>query len=241
MEKSRNEDIYNAPMGPYRGRDDRDRSSSETERFRNVAPKRRGDRGKNKTDLAGASRSDHKPSADQAQGPGDTGVGTLESPTTGVSSANDALDLRDFRVLIWIAIHQGKMKEIEHSITPVTSKSNADPSTTTTSAKLQANREMVETYLNSIHQWLICQKELKSRNAYLQASSKPLDAVERALQEMVESRMEASNIESAKSRLVEAVKLVFTLFVPLDQTGPMCAKIWGALHGVITVCLLLSY
>ncbi|KAH6661753.1 hypothetical protein B0J14DRAFT_571451 [Halenospora varia] len=104
-------------------------------------------------------------------------------------------------------------------------------------SKPRSDRELVNTYLTSVHSWLENQKNKRASTLYRKGSQKPLDDVERAMQGMLRSRLDLPEIDAAKSSLIEAVKSIFSLFLPLDQRNIMCSKLWGALHMAITAAI----
>ena len=162
---------------------------------------------------------------------------TIPTPsrTSGKVSSNSSampviIDLREFHVMIWIAIRLGKMSP------PKMDVSVQDPAISIIEEiKPKSDRECVNGYLNSVHTWLETQTPKRASTLYRKATQKSLVDVERSMQGMLKSHLDTPQVEIFKSDLIEAVKSIFSLFLPLTQRGIMCSKLWGALHSAITV------
>jgi hypothetical protein len=134
---------------------------------------------------------------------------------------------------VWIAIRLGK--------TPSAEENNGDSKSAGPSIKVEeakygkSDRELVHTYLSSLNRWLETQKDQKASRLYKKCPQKSLSDVERALQGILKSHLDSVNTANRKVRLFQAAKSIFQLFLPLQQRNPMCSKLWGALHGAITV------
>jgi hypothetical protein len=149
------------------------------------------------------------------------------------STQTDTVNLREFHVLVWVAIRLGR--------TPLEERSQGNVEPTGPEIKVEksisgkSDRELVHIYLKSLDEWLDKQKDTNASLLYRKCPPKSLRDVERALQGMVKSRLDSPEIEAEKIRLFHAAKSIFLLFLPLQQRSAMCFKIWGALHTAVTV------
>lgn len=234
-EEAVDEDLEDTLSRPHTPNDDRLSVISEVDSIRSGFSGKAAERERDNFSPTSSPGHSRKQSKDFLQSP---------IPTSGKSSPRTArsgsptpgvISLREFHVLIWIAIRLGRTKppenkESDHNVTnPVVKIAETEP---------RSDRELVNAYLNSVHSWLENQKNKKASALYRKGSQKSLDDVERAMQGMLKSRLDSPVIDAAKSSLIEAVKSIFSLFLPLEQRNTMCLKLWGALQVAITVSAL---
>jgi hypothetical protein len=152
------------------------------------------------------------------------------------STNNNPPDLQTFHILVWVAIRQAQSKPaVDDPVDgdpkrPLIGKGNAT---------FQNQREIVDIYLNTVHIWLENQKDRKLMAAYRKASSKSLIDVEQAFLEVPKSdnsdSLDEDRYETTRKSFLKATKSIFSLFIPLDQQGPMCSRVWGSLYDIATV------
>jgi hypothetical protein len=176
-----------------------------------------------------------KQSGDYLQSPSRTDSKSSSQTPRSSSHTPGIITFRDFHVLVWIAIFLGRSKGPENKPPDL---NVANPPIKLDETEPKSDREPVNTYLNSMHSWLENQKNKKSRRIYSKCTQKSRDDVERAMQGMLRSRLDLPTIAASKGRLIEAVKSIFSLFLPFKQRNLMCSKLWGALHMAITVSAL---
>ena len=176
-----------------------------------------------------------KQSTDFLQSPSRSNSKSSPRTTRNSSPTPGFINFRDFHILIWIAISLGRRKPPE---TTESDLNATNPAVKIDPSKPRSDRELVNTYLTSVHSWLENQKNKRASTLYRKGLQKSLEDVERAMQGMLRSRLDLPEIDAAKSSLIEAVKSIFSLFLPLDQRNIMCSKLWGALHMAITVSTL---
>jgi hypothetical protein len=148
------------------------------------------------------------------------------------STQNNPPDLQAFHILVWLAIRQAKPKATVDNVADGNPKR---PSMEKGKAMSQIQLEIVDLYLKSVHIWLESQKDRKLMAAYRKASLKSLNDIELALQGMPKPEDDISSSGITKKNFFEDAKSIFSLFIPLDQQGPMCSKVWGCLYDIATV------
>lgn len=142
-------------------------------------------------------------------------------------------DFQDFHILIWNAIRQGQynaqdQKAVDSGTgTPVVRIEEMEPT--------KSDRELVYTYLSTLNRWLESQPDPVTKAMYRKGAQKTLDDVERALRGIKKAQLDEPSAQTQKNRLVGTVKAIFRVFLPLEQRGPICSKVWGALHNAVTV------
>lgn len=147
--------------------------------------------------------------------------------------------LQDFHALQWVALKcLGKEQEVEQSDIDGTIPKIKVPHRAAPSRK--THDKQVEAYLLESHTYLWNYKMFEIRNFYRKCASKSLNDVELALAGMMRGGLDEPNVLKYKERLVRTVKSIFLIFLPLEQKGTICAKLWGALHKNITVSISLS-
>ena len=146
------------------------------------------------------------------------------------------LYLQDFHALRWVALRRlNEEQEVEKSDIDGTIPKIKVPHSIAPSRK--SHDEQVEAYLLESHKYLWNYKMFEIRNIYRKCASKSLKDVELALAGMMRGGLDEPNVLKYKERLVRAVKSIFHIFLPLDQKGIICTKLWGALHTNITVSI----
>lgn len=150
------------------------------------------------------------------------------------TSQLETISLNKFHVLIWIALSVDKQGSVLQTNGVQTSDGfgPASPELVQAEAskKVTSDPELLRAYLSSLHSWLQSQKDRKAKDLYINGVEKTFREVERAIPKKVN---EATR--SVKMDLFNSVKTIFQLFLPLEEEGVMCWKIWGAVYTVITV------
>jgi hypothetical protein len=210
---------------------DRQSVVSEADSIRSISPEQTIGRETDNSSPIRRSSKGRNSSKDYLQSPNRASNKKSQQNSHSSSPQPGTIEIREFHVLVWIAIRLG----MPHS----TDANNVDigtvsPSIEAKENKLKSERVLLNAYLNSLNLWLENQKDWKAKALYRKAPQKSLDDVERTMCGMLKSHLDQPYINAAKGRLVEAVKSIFRLFLPLEQRNPMCFKLWGTLHSAIT-------
>jgi hypothetical protein len=228
-------DLDDLTLRPHTPNDDRLSVISEVDSIRSGSSGKVADRERDNSSPIGSPSHSRKQSNDYLQSPNRTNSKSSPQTTRSSSPTPGIINLREFHVLIWIAIRLGRIKPPE---TKESDLNVTNPAVKIDETKPKSDRELVNAYLNSVHSWLENQKNKNASTLYRKGTQKSLDDVERAMQGMLRSRLDLPEIDASKSSLIEAVKSIFSLFLPLEQRNLMCSKLWGALHMAITVSAL---
>ena len=224
-------DLNDLTLRPHTSHDDRLSTISEVDSTHSGSSGKATDCEKYNYSPTGNPSHSRKPLNDYLQSPNrTTGKSSLQT-TRSSSSISGIINLPDFHVLIWIAICLGRTKP------PETRELDLDvtkPAVKIDATKPRSDRELVNAYLNSVHSWLENQKNKKASTLYRKGTQKSFEDVERVMQGMLRSHLDLTEIDASKNSLIEAVKLIFSHFIPLEQRNIMRFKLWGVLHSAIT-------
>lgn len=144
------------------------------------------------------------------------------------------LYLQDFHALRWIAVDKGTpqsnpdLTTIREGLPRVEVPAESPPSR-------RSLDEKVKLYLDDLDKYLAEKTSFKIKIIYRNCPSKtPID-IERALAGLFRSELDARDILSWKEKFFRAIKSIFLIFLPLDQSGTHCSKFWGAVYQIIVV------
>jgi hypothetical protein len=144
--------------------------------------------------------------------------------------------LQDFHALRWISL---KFNDpIEADTSADTAKSIPKITKSEDNQPRKSYDEKVDSYLEELHKYMQFMVGGVSQMKYRNCTSKSLREVEKALAGIVRGGLDNAKVVRLKQQIVTAAKSIFPFFLPLDQTGSIVFKYWGAIHASILVSKL---